>query len=43
LEDLLPVTRMDVKAATEAENEGDGGHDEGGDNNHHVLNHEYQY
>ncbi len=43
MEDLLPVTRMDVKAATEAENESDGGHDESGDNNHHVLNHEYQY
>jgi hypothetical protein len=28
---------------TEAKNEGDGSHDEGGDNNHHVLNHEYQY
>ncbi len=28
---------------TEAEYERDGGHDEGGDNNHHVLNHEYQY
>ncbi len=43
MEDLLPVTRMDVKAAAEAKNEGNGGHDESGDNNHHVLNHEYQY